>query len=319
MTEITYCIHWLSVVVDAPKTYGFMLYGMFFKDLFGELQSMGHGGRGFQEIWMSLLGFKMYDAPYREGPEYFHFEIPGQACELIDWKIFQGLDDVLRNNYPDGYRYTRLDFAFDNLPFTPLDVEEAITNEKVRSLAKRETMTVYKTPFEKKENGEIGTHTVNFSSRMSERMIRVYNRRGFTRLELEMKSRRSDLVAKEILGASDVSEWLPIAISHLRDYVDFEAVWWQEFVNGVGRAKAIVSTPREITLERMDAWLDRQVAVPLSIIHDVRRDSYVTKLLTRGREKRMRGNKYDLLYKHLEEQWRRPNEDELEKKEDKDD
>jgi len=318
MTEITYCIHWLSIVVFAPKIDGFMLYELFFKDLFGDFNSIGHGGRGFGEIWMSLLGFKMYDMPYQGEEEYFHFEIPGQACELIDWKIFQGLDDVLRSNYPDKYRYTRLDFAFDNLPFTPQDVEEAISNEKVRSLAKRENMTVNKTPFGKKDNGEIGTHTVNFGSRMSERMIRVYNRRGFTRLEMEMKKTRADLVAKEILAASDISEWFPIAISHLRDYVDFDAPWWEDFVNGVGRAKAIISTPREITLERMDAWLERQVAVPLSIVNDVRRDSYVSKLLTRGREKRMMGKKYGLLYKNLEEQWKQAKEKLLEEKEDED-
>ena len=182
MTDITYSIHWLSVVVFAPKSVGFDLYDLFFKDIFGDFHSVGRGGRGFEEIWMSLLGFKMYDMPYQGEEEYFHFEIPGQACELIDQEIFQALDDVLRSNHPDKYRYTRLDLAFDNLPFTPQDVEEAISNEKVRSLAKRDTMTVYKTPFGEKENGELGTHTVNFGSRMSERMIRVYNRRGFTRL-----------------------------------------------------------------------------------------------------------------------------------------
>src|SRR5258708_39645358 len=130
---------------------------MFFKDLFGELQSMGHGGRGFDEIWYSMLGFKIYDSPSRGETEYFHFEIPGQACELIDWKIFQGLDDVLRSNYHDRYHYSRLDFAFDNLPFTPQDIEEAISNGLERSLAKRQTMIVHKSPFEKKANGEIGT------------------------------------------------------------------------------------------------------------------------------------------------------------------
>ena len=57
-------------------------------------------------------------------------------------------------------------------------------------------------PFERQENGELGTHTVNLGSRQSERMIRVYNRRGFTRLEMELKDKRADLVAKEILQAA---------------------------------------------------------------------------------------------------------------------
>src|SRR5271157_5136209 len=134
MTEITYGIHWLSVVIEGSKTDGFRLYEMFFKDLFGDLSNKGHGGRGFEEIWTGLLEFKLYDLPYQGAVEYFHFEIPGEACELIDWKILQGFDDVVRNNYPNRYHYTRLDFAFDNLPFTPQDVEQAISNDKVRSL-----------------------------------------------------------------------------------------------------------------------------------------------------------------------------------------
>ena len=164
-------VHWLSFVVDGSKQRAFMLYDLFFKDLFGELESMDHGGRGFDEIWFSLLGFKVYVVPSQGDAEYFHFEIPGQACELIPWGIYQALDDVLRNNYPDHYHYTRLDFAFDEMPFTPQDVEEAIKGGKVKSLAKRKTMAVQQSPFEPKANGEMGTYTVYFGSRQSERMI----------------------------------------------------------------------------------------------------------------------------------------------------
>lgn len=295
MRQYRYGIHWLSFVVDGPKERAFMLYDLFFKDIFGELQSMGHGGRGFQEISYSLLGFKVYVLPSHGENEYFHFEIPGQACELIHWKILQGLDDILRSNYPERYHYSRLDFAFDDLPFTPQDIEEEISKGSVRSLAKRETMTVNKSPFEKKDNGEIGTYTVNFGSRQSERMIRVYNRRGFTRLELEMKGKRADLVAKQIFLSSDVSKWFGIGLSHLLDYVNFNASWWEEFVNGTGRAWAIVSTPREITETKIIAWLERQVSAPLSVIHDIRRGNYVLNLINTGRIKRKRGNRYDLL------------------------
>jgi DNA relaxase NicK len=295
MRQYRYGVHWLSFVLDGPKERAFMIYDLFFKDLFGELQSMGHGGRVFQEIWYSLLGFKVYVLPSRGELEYFHFEIPGQACEQIDWGILQALDDILRSNYPEQYYYSRLDFAFDDLPFKPQDVEEAINGGHVRSLAKRETMTINKSPFEKKENGELGTYTVNFGSRQSERMIRVYDRRGFTRLELEMKGKRADLVAKQIFRASDVSEWFSIALSHLRDYINFDATWWEEFVYGVGRAWAIVSTPREISEAITTRWLERQVAPALSVIHDIRPDNFLKDLIRLGRIKRKRGNKYDLL------------------------
>lgn len=303
MIELECCIHWLSVVINGEYHEGFAIYDLFFKNLFGDLQNMDHGGRGFQEIWMSLLGFKLYIKPYREGTEYYHFEIPGQACELIHWEVFRAFDDMLKNTYHDAYHYTRLDIAFDHAPFTPQDVEDAISSENVRSLAKRETMTVNKIPFGKRDNGELGTHTVNFGSRQSERMIRVYNRRGFTRLEMETKDKRADLIAKDIFKESDISLWFPVAMSHLRDYVDFKTPWWDKFTNGIGRAKAIVTTPREITIEKETAWLERQIAVPLSIVHDVRRDGFVEKLLTRGRKKRTQTNKYDILFGKFGTQW----------------
>lgn len=293
MLEFTYGVHWLSFVVTGPKENAFMIYDLFFRELFGELQSMGHGGRLFDEIWHSLLEFKVYVSPRRRDIEYFHFEIPGQACEFVSWQLFQGLEDFLQHNYADAYHYTRLDFAFDGMPFNPQDVEDAISNEQVRSLAKRETLRVYKSPFERRDNGEIGTHTVEFGSRFSERMIRVYNRRGYTRLEMEMKKDRADLVAKQLFNASDISEWCPIAISHLRDCVDFKTKWWEEFVGGIGRARAIVSSPKEFSVERITRWLERQVAPALSVIHDMRPDYFLKDLIAQGRMKR--GNRYDLL------------------------
>jgi len=288
-------VHWLSLVVDGPKGQAFTIYDLFFKDLFGELQGMGHGGRGFDEIWYSLLGFKVYVNPSQGEKQYFHFEMPGQACELIPWGTFQGLEDVLRNNFADHYHYSRLDFAFDEMPFTPQEVEEAITAGKVRSLAKRKSLDIRQSPFEAKDNGEIGTYTVYFGSRQSERMIRVYNRRGFTRLEFEMKRKRADLVAKQIFRESDSSEAFSIVLSHVRDYVNFDAEWWEEFVTGIGRAWATVTTPREITEESITTWLTHQVAASLSVIHDLHPDQFVNKLIASGRGKRHKVKKYKLL------------------------
>jgi DNA relaxase NicK len=295
MRQYRYGVHWISVVVDGSKERAFMLYDLFFKDLFGGLESMGHGGRFFGEIWYSLLGFKVYVLPTQSEYEFFEFEIPGKACELIPWGILQGLEDVLRSNYPDHYRYKRLDFAFDDMPFTPQEVEEAIKAGKVKSLAKRKTLKVEQSPFDLKDNGEIGTYTTYFGSRNSERMIRVYDKRGFTRCEFQMKDRRADLVAKQIFGESDSSEAFSIVLSHLQDFVIFKTSWWEEFMNGVGRAQATVSTPREITEASITTWLTHQVAPSLSTIHDLHPEQFVNDLIASGRVKRKKAKKYKLL------------------------
>jgi DNA relaxase NicK len=294
MTEINFGIHWLSFTIHAPREFAFLIYDILFKSTFGDLEELGHGGRGFKEIYHSLLEFKIYLSPVNDAvEEYFHFEIPGQACELLSWKYFQGLESLLTSNYHDRYNYTRLDLAFDNCPFTPPLVEAAIRESKVRSLAKRESLELHSSPFEKKENGEEGTNTVNFGSRSSERMIRVYDRRGFTRLELELKDKRADLVAKQLFQAEDISNWYEIMIGHLRDFVDFDTSWWKEFIGSAGRAWASVSKPKDIEIEKILNWLDHQVMPALSVVVDTQPEEVIKILLDRGRERR--GSKYNLL------------------------
>ena len=293
MEEINFGVHWLSFTIHAPREDAFMIYHILFKSTFGELEELGHGGRGFKEIFHALLEFKIYVTPaHNTGGEYFHFEIPGQACELMEWKYFQGLESLISSNYPNRYSYTRIDLAFDNCPFTPSQVEEAIKEGKVRSLAKRESLEEHISPFALRENGEEGTHTVNFGSRSSERMIRVYDKRGFTRLELELKELRADLVARELFQADDISKWFEIMVRHLKDFVDFDMSWWDEFAGGFGRAWAIVSKPKDVEMVKILDWLNRQVGPALSVVVDEAPEEII-KLLDRGRKRR--GPKYSLL------------------------
>lgn len=295
LKEYGYGVHWLSFVVEGPTQMAFVLYDLLFKDAFGGLQNLKQGGRGFDQIWYSLLGFKVYVVPSHGEKEYWHFEIPGQACELIGALTIQGLDDVLRGNFGNRYHYSRLDFAFDNLPFSPQDVAAAVSAGRVKSSAKRTSLSVQSSPFDPRENGEAGTHTTYFGSRKSERMIRVYDKRGFTRLEIEYKGKRADLVAKEIFGAPDVADWYRIGLSHLRDYVNFDMPWWNEFTGGVGRAWAQTTTPGEVTEARGARWLHKQVAPMLSALHDLYPEHFVKELIAEGRVKREKHAKYDLL------------------------
>jgi DNA relaxase NicK len=294
MSDISFGIHWLSFTVHAPRKEAFIIYENIFRERFGDLEELGHGGRGFKEIFHTLLEFKIYLTPaYKTEDEYFHFEIPGRACELIPWHYLKVLEFYLPPNYKDGYSYTRIDLAFDNLSFTPQQVEQAIREEKIRSLAKRESLEVHQSPFVIKDDGGIGTYTVELGSRTSERMVRVYDRRGFTRLELELKDRRADLVAKELFRADDISEWYSIMISHLRDFVDFDTLWWEEFVKSTGRAWAKVSNPKDIELEKIISWFEHQIAPALSVLVDTQTNIRMQELIDRGRKHR--GSRYNLI------------------------
>ena len=114
MQEITYQIHWLSFTVHALREDAVKIYDILFRDTFGDLEDTGHGGRSFKELYYSLLGFKIYLTPSNPENHYFHFEIPGKACEQIHWTYFQALEELLEANYKENYSYKRLDCAFEN-------------------------------------------------------------------------------------------------------------------------------------------------------------------------------------------------------------
>ena len=287
-------IHWLGFTVHAEKRASQHLYNQVFKDYLGELSDLGHGGSGYRSIQRSALEFKLYTSPITAEQEHFHFDIPGSACDAILPTMFLGLVRYLEQHYSEAYNFTRLDLAFDHLEFAPQDVEEALVSGLVRTLAKRESIRSFKSPFQPKDNGETGTYTVELGANRSERMITVYNKRGYTRLEFQTRGDRADAVAKDLLSSPDVNDWFALMLAHLLDFVDFETDWWTAFKTSQGRANTKVSSAKQITAERLITWIDGQVAPALSALEDAYPDKLIPKLIERGRKRR--GNKYDALF-----------------------
>ena len=56
-----------------------------------------------------------------------------------------------------------------------------------------------------------------------------------------------------------------------------------------------MTTPRDITVEKMTKWIEHQVAAALSVLHDIKPEGYIDDLVRMGRVKRKRGKRYDLL------------------------
>lgn len=295
MNEITCGIHWFAFTVHAPRQKGLDLHAAIFENYIGPLQEIGHGGRGFREILQAALAFKLYLTPIHLDAEYFHFEIPGKACEVIPNNCFQILMDYLVSFHPEKYHFKRIDLAIDHVPFEPQQVEQAIREEKVRTDAKRETLQIHNSPYEKKYTGELGTYTVQVGSNQSERMITVYNRRGFTRLEFQVKDKRADLIALDLLKGPSFDHWFSVIVSHLRDFIDFDTDWWTELVSSQGRANQTVTTPKEVTVDRTMNWLFHGIAPAFSAMTDAVSDEVPKLLLEFGRKHR--GPRYDHLFR----------------------
>ena len=261
---------------------------------------VGHGMPGFKTLYKALLETRLKANPIAQDGidnQYFCFEIPGQACDAIPDKDIQ--EFIVSLNSLEKARITRLDLAWDGVPFTPEQVKEAVDHGQMRSYLRRKNMSYTVTPYEDREDGQIGTSSLRLGSRSSERMLRVYNERGPVRIELQTKSGRADLVARDVL--IQLPEfWIDKAIGHLRDYVDFlDGVtgkllpWWDEFVHNQDRAMKTISNARVVTLNSMLSWVNNAVSPTLSVIADLVGMPAIEAFIVAGRRKR--GSRFNAL------------------------
>jgi len=184
----------------------------------------------------------------------------------------------------------RFDYAFDHCGFTLDDVVAAMDKRGVRSWAKHlELMGSCK---QEKKNGEyedVGEcgRTFYAGVRGSDRMVRIYDKRGFTRCEGQWSGVRAGMVLAAIAYESSQNDcdWDEAAKrlmkGELVDYLNFvdresagnitrckRLAWWDAFVEGAARIRRIV--PRAArTLERSISWIKRQVAPSLAVFVDV--------------------------------------------------
>lgn len=293
MADFEFSIHWLSFTVHASEREARTLYTHLFGGLFGPLMEKPGGlRRQYRDLYFSNFAFKIYANPANEFQEHCHIEIPGEACEHIPPEKYIALLNYLQVVHKEAFAFKRLDLAFDKAAFTPEDVHDAILNWEVRTLAKRQSYKFHGSPFELRDDGEKGTFTSELGSEESQRKITAYNKRGFTRLEFQCKDVRANLIAVELFSAREIGDWPAIGVKHLRDYIDFNTPWWEEFVSGVGRAKATVSEPRTISVEKRRAWIERQVGPSLSIVNDVFGSEEVDRIIDQGRERRNRNDEF---------------------------
>lgn len=272
-------IHWFSITVHKSyKDCRQYWDDLFFHEL-GQLLETPRGGRGFQNIDVALNEAKLYynPVPQSEGEikEYCHFEFPGSACDAVIPVHFRDFVSMLQQDEIQ-FKITRLDIAWDDMPFTPLEFYnrvhdgEAVTPVKLnKEGSKNENFSFIQSPFELRDNGEVGTSTCYLGSKKSQRFIRVYDRRGGTRLEFVCRDERAHAVALDMFEYI-YGDWDIVARENLLDFIRFDAwIVWLKFIAYAKQAAIKVSSARVASLSKMRDWFERQVAVALSVFYDV--------------------------------------------------
>lgn len=160
------------------------------------------GSRLYRRRWSGEFGVTV-QAENKMRSDEVHVRIPGQACEHLGLVTLLSLGTLL------NLKVTRLDAAIDYCPFTPEHLFEARRRGLIRTHAQQGGW---------KDSPE--GNTFELGSRKSDVFLRCYDRRGYTRTELELKRGH----AQEFLAglmARDVSEFPALFLGALRAHVDF--------------------------------------------------------------------------------------------------
>ncbi len=140
------------------------------------------------------LGAAPVTSPSGSWRNHLHVELPDAWVTQIALPKYRALLRKLSSLYE--VRSTRLDLAFDNCPFTVKQVWRACKRGDIRCACNRPRPgdDVEKRPFRHLESlGELKGQTVYVGRPAAARMLRIYDYRGSTRLELQCRHKRAEL------------------------------------------------------------------------------------------------------------------------------
>ncbi len=215
--------------------------------------------------------------------------LPGTACELLGTVGIQELARELE------LTVTRLDLAWDT--------ENLMTPELVRNAHESGAAVTHckVTDWRESKGGKKAGSTFYVGNRSASaaRLVRFYDMRGPTRVELEVHKERASMLW-QVLDDINQEDWSAAGLAYLVDFVDFRERsadpnvgrcprldWWDSFTEGAGRLA--LPLPRKApNLESQKEWLENQVCSTFAIVVDSVTDStkWVEQMLRKGRARR---------------------------------
>ena len=219
------------------------------------------GGFGYQ-LSGRVGGAAVYWSPGRHD---VYVVLPGEVCEQLGVVGVVAIAADL-----DLVPSSRLDFAWDIEGVAVADFQGAWHAGDLVTRAHRDS-------WEELRNTEGSTFYMG--SRASERFVRVYDRRGPTRLKMEWKGDRAVALWSRLLACAE-ENWSKAALTELRAFVDFRELaasvhprlrpllgWWSLIVGEAERDAVCI--PRGVrTLAQKRAWFRRCVSPSLAMLRD---------------------------------------------------
>jgi len=209
--------------------------------------------KGPASRWSSILhhalgggGVFILQYPVKSPVEYTVVEIRGYGCDALGAEGLGGFIEALESS---GWRWhtKRIDLAWDGVPFTPLQFDEAVRAGQFVS----RSMSVADRGWRNNEEGSTAYLPDVEKRKGRNRLVRVYDRRGPVRCELELHDEDAQACVLALCGKS-VDRWSKTSVGYLLRTVDFRDVasgaqvnrcarlpWWEAFVGDAEKVKIL--------------------------------------------------------------------------------
>jgi hypothetical protein len=201
---------------------------------------------------------------YSDGADFCSVELKGRECSLVGSEGIASLLAELGHRWE--IRCSRVDYAWDAVPFDVAMFRQAIVDRNIR------THVPYDGPdFHESPTG----NTCYFPKRRADRFVRVYDRRGPVRFEIQFGSEYAEKVG-DAMRAAGLETWPDMFMSHVRALLDVivrdnERVtrcslqpWWAEFIEDAAKASylRVVEKQYAPNIQKL-IWALRHGARPL--------------------------------------------------------
>jgi Replication initiation factor len=282
-TSPAWAIDWLAVSlygVEAERVASLVSEAFHFGRPVGLEGWQAMGGARFYGRRYEYLGATLLADPQAPGArDHVHVVLSGEGCAI-------GVDAVLQllvrlRMWSMRCEVARLDLAVDGVPFTPVDAYLAVQRRQVVSWVKRGRDGLVHHTW-RSCNGDGEGDTLYLGGRSSQRFMRIYDRRGPTRIELEMKRDYAQVIAWELVRRwGDDAALARFVVACMREFCDFGVPadevhgarglnllpWWEAFVRSVDRLGKLIPDRRDnLSVDRTLRWLDRAVVPSLAMV-----------------------------------------------------
>ena len=226
-----------------------------------------------------------------------HFIISGRSCRILESLDISLLDILRQLNENYMINITRLDIAMDIFENKTLlnSIVEAYNSNDYRSKAKSSNIII-----SKGSNGRIGT-TINFGSRQSAVLIRIYDKAAesdmevnWVRIEIECKDKKYNKKIIDNIRNLGLSATYKAIINNYLAFLEYKdknvsrskvAKWWQKIIDSTEKIK-LYEAPEQKSLDEVKRWLINQTSASFAtVLQSEQSKDFINEMLSEGTRK----------------------------------